>query len=91
MLEPAVSEILVMAELTSEEGNAMEQSRVPDVEIVYNSDEQRLVHEWRADRLRRLGFRYWEAELFADLVDWHAVADLVARGSPPTLALKILR
>jgi hypothetical protein len=29
--------------------------------------------------------------LFADLVDWHAIADLVARGCPPTLALKIVR
>jgi hypothetical protein len=68
----------------------MEQSSGPDVEVVHTSAERRLVHEWRAERLRRLGFSRWEAELFADLVDWHLVADLVARGCAPTLALQIV-
>jgi hypothetical protein len=30
------------------------------------------------------------AVLFADRVSWHAIADLVARGCLPTLALKIV-
>jgi hypothetical protein len=53
-------------------------------------EQQRIVHEWRAERLRRLGVPPAHAVLFADRVDWHAVADLVARGCPPTLALKIV-
>jgi hypothetical protein len=28
---------------------------------------------------------------FADLVDWHAIAELVERGCPPRLALEIAR
>jgi hypothetical protein len=54
-------------------------------------DEQVIVREWRAEQLRRLGVPSAHAALFADLVDWHAIADLVARGCPPTLALKIVR
>jgi hypothetical protein len=53
--------------------------------------EQKVVHEWRAKQLRRLGLPHAHAEVFADLVDWHAVADLVSRGCEPVLALKILR
>ena len=30
------------------------------------------------------------AEFFADFVDWHVIADLVARGCPPYLALRIV-
>ncbi|MCW2677271.1 MAG: hypothetical protein JWR70_2311 [Modestobacter sp.] len=54
-------------------------------------DQQLLVREWRAEQLRRVGVPPAHAALFADLVDWHAIADLVARGCPPTLALKIVR
>jgi hypothetical protein len=53
-------------------------------------DETMRVHEWRAERLRRLGLPHAHAELFADIVDWHAVADLVARGCAPVLALEIV-
>ena len=52
--------------------------------------DQRIVREWREERLRRLGVPPAHAALFADRVDWHAIADLVARGCPPTLALKIV-
>jgi hypothetical protein len=68
----------------------MEQSPAPTEEIVSGTDEERRVHEWRAERLRRLGLPYVHAELFADIVDWHAVADLVSRGCAPTLALEIV-
>ena len=65
----------------------------PRLEAEFDSrrDQQMLVREWRAEQLRRLGVPPAHAALFADLVDWHAIADLVARGCPPTLALKIAR
>jgi hypothetical protein len=47
------------------------------------------VREWRADQLSRLGVPRLLARAFADDVDWHEVADLVARGCPPLLALQI--
>jgi hypothetical protein len=46
---------------------------------------------WRAEQLRLLGFPRTLAELFADRVDWHDIAALVARGCPPELALEIVR
>jgi len=49
------------------------------------------VHAWRAEQLRRLGLPDAVTEAFADAVDWHAVAALVARGCPPRLALEIVR
>jgi class 3 adenylate cyclase len=65
----------------------------PRLETEFDSrrDQKLLVREWRAEQLRRLGVPPAHAALFADLVDWHAIADLVARGCPPTLALKIVR
>jgi hypothetical protein len=62
----------------------------PEDELVLGRDEALLVHEWRAEQLRRLGLARWRAELFAGVVDWHAVADLVGRGCAPTLALTFL-
>ena len=53
-------------------------------------DERLLVHAWRAEQLRRLGVPQALAEAFADRVDWHALAELVARGCMPDLALEIL-
>jgi hypothetical protein len=55
------------------------------------TDEGLLVHAWRVEQLRNLGFPRSLAETFADLVDWHAIAELVARGCPPALALEIAR
>jgi hypothetical protein len=46
-----------------------------------------IVREWRAEQLRRLDVPPAHATLFADLVDWHAIA---GRGCPPTLALQIV-
>jgi len=49
------------------------------------------VRAWRTEQLRRLGLPYILAEAFADLVDWHAIADLVERGCTLSLALDIVR
>jgi hypothetical protein len=54
-------------------------------------DEELLVHEWRAEQLRRLGLPRILADGFADLVDWHVLASLVERGCPAGLALEIVR
>ena len=48
------------------------------------------VHEWRVDRLTRLGIPWPMAEAAAGHVDWHQMAALVQRGCPPWLALRIL-
>jgi len=55
------------------------------------ADEELLVHEWRTEQLRRVGLPHSVAETFADLVDWHALADLVEHGCSPRLALEIVR
>lgn len=54
-------------------------------------DEQLLVHAWRAEQLRRLGLSRILAETFAEIVDWHEIAVLVARGCSPELAIEIAR
>ena len=48
-----------------------------------------LVHKWRAAQLRRLGIPEPLAEAYAERLDWHQVAELVQRGCPPRLALRI--
>jgi hypothetical protein len=53
--------------------------------------DKRLVHEWRAAQLTRLGVPWSLAQVAADHVDWHQVARLVHRGCPPRLALQIVR
>ena len=53
--------------------------------------EENRVHSWRAEQLQRLGMPYLLAETFADQIDWHSCAELVARGCPPRLALEIVR
>jgi hypothetical protein len=55
------------------------------------ADEGQLVHAWRAEQLRRLGFPQALADMFAAHIDWHEVAELTARGCPPELALEIVR
>jgi hypothetical protein len=69
----------------------MERSVTFETDVDAGIDELTRVHDWRAEQLRRLGLPHVHAELFADLVDWHAVADLIRRGCAPALALKILR
>jgi len=54
-------------------------------------DEEILIQSWRAEQLQRLGLSSVLAELFASLVDWHEIAELVARGCPPLLAIEIVR
>jgi hypothetical protein len=55
------------------------------------AEEELLIHAWRAEQLRHLGFPRTLAETFAGHVDWHEVAALVGRGCPPALALEIVR
>jgi hypothetical protein len=55
------------------------------------ASEALLVRAWRAEQLCRLGLPYVLAETFADLVDWHAVAELLDRGCALGLALEIVR
>ena len=45
-------------------------------------EEELLVHNWRVDRLTRLGIPGSLAEVYADRLDWHQVARLVQRGWP---------
>jgi hypothetical protein len=59
---------------------------VPDV---IDRDES-LVHNWRVSQLERLGVPEPLAEAYADRADWHQVAQLVQRGCPPRLALRIV-
>ena len=51
--------------------------------------DDRLVHDWRAAQLARLGLPELLAELYADCVDWHQIARLVQRGCPALLAIRI--
>ena len=69
----------------------MEPTLITEIDIDPGPDEQALVHEWRAERLRELGLPELLAERFADRVEWRAVADLVKRGCQPLLALEIVR
>jgi hypothetical protein len=70
----------------------MEPILISEPDLVENTvDEEEVIRAWRAEQLRRLGLRHLQAETFADLVDWHEVAALVARGCPPELALEIAR
>lgn len=48
------------------------------------------VHAWRVRQLTRLGLAWPMAEVVADRVDWHAVANLVRRGCPVSLAVAII-
>jgi hypothetical protein len=52
--------------------------------------EELRVHDWRVDRLTRLGVPGSLAEVYADRLDWHQVSRLVQRGCPPRLALRII-
>lgn len=69
----------------------METTPMLDDVLDVDTAERYLVHDWRAEQLLRLGLPRTLAETFADLVDWHALADLVERGCSPRLALEIVR
>jgi hypothetical protein len=73
-------------------GETMEPILIFDAELLEDAGEEELaVQAWRSEQLRRLGLSRGVAETFADLVDWHEVAALVARGCSPELALEIAR
>jgi hypothetical protein len=55
------------------------------------SDDEILVHDWRAEQIQRLGISQIVAQAVASFVDWHELARLVERGCPPALALEIVR
>jgi hypothetical protein len=69
----------------------MEPTLMPASDLENDADEELLVRGWRTEQLRRLGLPRILAEMFADRVDWHALAELVDRGCPPELALEIVR
>ena len=50
-----------------------------------------LVHNWRAWQLTRLGIPGPPAEVYADRIAWHQVAQLMQRACPARLALRIVR
>jgi len=54
--------------------------------------EEKGIERWRARRLEAAGFRRREAERLARRCgyDLHALIELVERGCPPELALRIL-
>jgi hypothetical protein len=54
--------------------------------------DDRQVEDWRFEQLRRAGWPDQQALLLAldPSVDLHQACDLLARGCPPTLALRIL-
>jgi hypothetical protein len=62
-----------------------------DTDVTDVHEEELLVHAWRAEQLQRLGLHRVLAEAFADLVDWHELAELIAQGCAPELALEIVR
>ena len=48
------------------------------------------IHDWRVCQLNRLGLTKSLAEAYADAIDWHQFAELVRKGCPPLLALRIV-
>jgi hypothetical protein len=63
-----------------------------DTELVEDTaGEELLIHAWRTEQLQRLGLSRILAEKFAEIVDWHEIAELIARGCTPELALEIAR
>ena len=50
-----------------------------------------LVHEWRVSQLTRLGVPQLLAEVYADRLDWHQIAQLVQHGCPVRIAIRIAR
>jgi hypothetical protein len=70
---------------------ATEPTSMPELVVDGRTEEELLVQAWRAEQLRRLGLPRALADAFADLVDWHELAALVARGCAPEVALEIVR
>jgi hypothetical protein len=47
-------------------------------------------HKWRVSQLTRLGIPWLLAEVYADRLDWHQIAQLVQHGCPVRLAIRIV-
>jgi hypothetical protein len=70
----------------------METILISDAELVEDTiDDERIIHAWRVEQLQRLGLPRILAETFAGRVDWYEIAELIARGCTPELALEIAR
>jgi hypothetical protein len=69
----------------------METTLMPEEELDQKAQEIRRVRAWRVEQLRHLGLASTLAVAFADVVDWHALAELIDCGCPPELALDIVR
>ena len=70
----------------------MEPILISDAALVeHTTDEELLIHAWRVEQLQRLGLPRILAETCAELVDWHEIAELIAGGCTPELALEIAR
>jgi hypothetical protein len=93
MPERLGSAIVRRVEQTSiRNGGVMESIAISHVDPVEETaDEEARVHAWRVEQLQRLGLQRILAEAFAERVDWHELAKLVARGCTPDLALEIAR
>ncbi len=61
-------------------------------DIVYEETEEQRIERWRSDELERAGYDPRSAAELARRhdVDLHWAVDLLKRGCPPDLALKIL-
>jgi hypothetical protein len=68
-----------------------EEDTMSAVEITIETESER-VERWRMDELMRAGFDFGSAVQLAAApgVDLHAAIDLVGRGCPPPLAVRIL-
>ena len=69
----------------------MNESVISSEDLDDDVTETRVVREWRAEQLRRLGVPSILALTFADDIDWHALSALIERGCPLGLALEIVR
>ena len=70
---------------------AMESTALHREDLDQPESEEQLVRAWRAEQLCRLGLPAAVAEAFADIVDWHALAELIEHGCSLGLALEIVR
>jgi hypothetical protein len=61
-------------------------------ELLHRSSADDPVVAWRVEQLRRAGCRWFEAEILArrPSVDLHRAVELLERGCPSPVALKIL-
>jgi hypothetical protein len=60
---------------------------ITDHEVIGHDD--LVVHRWRVARLMRLGQSHPLAEVYADRLEWHQIAQLVQHGCPVRLAIRI--